>query len=111
MNVSIYPSLLALADRKEDWASEIALVESFSSGIHFDIGDGDFVPSRMLDPVDIALVQTELPIDVHLMVQRPSEYFEKILSFPGVTAIAFHVECQEDIHEHIQCLHNAGKKV
>lgn len=56
--IAIYPSLLALADRRGDWASEIALVESFSSGIHFDIGDGDFVPSKMLDLVDGGLVQT-----------------------------------------------------
>ena len=56
--IAIYPSLLALADRKGDWSSEIARVESFSSGIHFDIGDGDFVPSKMLDPVDVGLVQT-----------------------------------------------------
>lgn len=45
------------------------------------------------------------------MVQRPSEYFEKILSFPRVKAVAFHVECQEDIHETSTFLRNAGKKV
>lgn len=65
----------------------------------------------MLDPIDIALVQTHLPIDVHLMVQRPSEYFAQILSFPTVKAVAFHVECQEDIHETITLLRDAGKKV
>lgn len=37
MNVAIYPSLLALADRKGEWGSEIVRVEPFSSGIHFDI--------------------------------------------------------------------------
>jgi ribulose-phosphate 3-epimerase len=109
--VAIYPSFLAIADRKQDWNSEIAQIEQFSAGIHYDIGDGDFVPSLMLDPDDITLVQTHLPIDVHLMVQKPSDYFSKILAFPSVQAVAFHVECQDDIHETIQYLRNAGKKI
>lgn len=45
------------------------------------------------------------------MVRRPSTYFDKILSFPAVSAVAFHLECDEDIHETIQTLRNAGKKV
>lgn len=45
------------------------------------------------------------------MVRRPSEYFSTILSFPAVRAVAFHVECDEDIHETIQALRNAGKSV
>jgi len=125
-NVHIYPSLLALKDRREDWNSEIERVYPLSTGIHYDIGDGVFVPSTMLNPDDISLlleskeqkakskeeeVFSQLPIDVHLMVQKPSEYFEKILSFPSVQAVAFHVECSEDIHETIQALRNAGKRV
>lgn len=83
----------------------------------------------MLDPDDISLVgvqfaaadepraedilplRKQLPIDVHLMVCRPSEYIPKLLTFSSVSAIAFHVECSEDIHETIQTLKNAGKKV
>ncbi len=45
------------------------------------------------------------------MVQRPSEYIPKLLTFPSVSAIAFHLECSEDIHETIQTLKSAGKKV
>ena len=118
--IALYPSLLAIVDRREEWTSEIADVAALSTGIHYDIGDADFVPSLMLDPADIALVDIgdiqsktgkNLPIDVHLMVQKPSTYFPTILSFPTVKAVAFHVECQEDIHETIQTLKNAGMKV
>lgn len=65
----------------------------------------------MLSPDDLSYLNSELPVDVHLMVKRPSEYFEKILSFPSVQAVAFHIECDEDIHETIQTLKNSGKKV
>jgi ribulose-phosphate 3-epimerase len=108
---AIYPSLLALAERKQDWNSEIERVAPISSGIHYDIGDGQFVPSFMLAVPDIGLIQSSLPIDVHIMVQRPSEYIPELLTFPLVSAIAFHVECIEDIHEIIQTIRNAGKKV
>lgn len=121
----IYPSLLALADRKTEWKQEIQKVASLSTGIHYDIGDGEFVPSLMLDPCDIGLVGAEyflpgvqdieslriqLPIDVHLMVKKPSEYFFKLLEYPSVAAVAFHVESDEDVHQNIQTLKNAGKK-
>lgn len=111
IHTAIYPSLLALAERKQDWNSEIERVASISSGIHYDIGDGAFVPSFMLSVEDIGLVHSPLPVDVHIMVQRPSEYIPKLLTFASVSAIAFHVECDEDIHETIQTLKNAGKKV
>ncbi len=53
IHTAIYPSLLALADRKQDWNSEIERVAPISSGIHYDIGDGAFVPSFMLSVEDI----------------------------------------------------------
>lgn len=109
--VAIYPSLLALAERKQDWNSEIERVAPISSGVHYDIGDGALVPSFMLSVEDIGLIESHLPVDVHIMVQKPSEYIPKLLAFPSVSAIAFHVECSEDIHETIQTLKNAGKKV
>lgn len=111
IHTAIYPSLLALADRKQDWNSEIERVAPISSGIHYDIGDGELVPSLMLSIENIRLIKSHLPVDVHIMVQRPSEYIPELLKFPSVSAIAFHLECSEDIHETIQTLKNAGKKV
>ncbi len=45
------------------------------------------------------------------MTQEPSIYFSELLIHDAISSIAFHVECQEDIHGNIQFLHNAGKKV
>ncbi len=39
IHTAIYPSLLALAERKQDWNSEIKRVAPIASGIHYDIGD------------------------------------------------------------------------
>lgn len=127
--ISIYPSVLAIKEDPTSWDSRVSSLGITVSGIHYDIGDGEFVPSMML-PVenidylsksreqkaeskgeDFYLPQNELPIDVHLMVRKPSMYFSTILDFEKVAAVAFHIECDEDIHETIQTLKNAGKKV
>ena len=65
----------------------------------------------MLRPEDISSLHTDLPVDVHLMVRRPSDYFSTIFGFESVKAVAFHVECDEDIRKNITVLKNAGKKV
>jgi len=115
-NVQIYPSLLALKDHPETWNQRIDELSVPIDGIHYDIGDSEFVPSKMLNPADISILSERsedsvFPVDVHLMVRRPSEYFPQILDFACVDAVAFHVECGEDIHETIQTLRNAGKRV
>lgn len=45
------------------------------------------------------------------MVEHPSEYLETCLADARVTDIAFHVECGEDIHELIQHIRQAGRRV
>ncbi len=109
--ISIYPSVLALQEDPTSWDARTTALGIPFAGIHYDIGDGEFVPSLMLRPEDIAQIHLDTPIDVHLMVRKPSTYFPIILSFEKVQAVAFHIECDEDIHETIQTLKNAGKKV
>lgn len=109
--MQIFPSVLALIDAPESWNTRIAQLPVSIAGVHYDIGDGEFVPSFMLPPDNISFLWEGWPVDVHLMVREPSAYFQKILSFPAVSAVAFHIECDEDIHETIQVLKNAGKKV
>jgi len=64
----------------------------------------------MLRPEDVSEIHLDLPIDIHLMVQKPSLYFSAP-AFERAQAVAFHVECDEDIHGTIQYIKNAGKKV
>lgn len=109
--ISVYPSVLAIKEDPTSWDARTSELGIPVSGIHYDIGDGEFVPSLMLRPEDIAQIHLDTPIDVHLMVRKPSVYFPIILGFDTVRAVAFHIECDEDIHETIQTLKNAGKQV
>lgn len=64
----------------------------------------------MLPIENISYFRSNFPVDVHLMVENPSSYFPQLLNYQKVAAVAFHVECKEDIHENIISLKNAGKR-
>ncbi len=82
--ISIYPSVLALQEDPTSWDARTTALGIPVAGIHYDIGDGEFVPSLMLRPEDIAHIHLDTLIDVHLMVRKPSAYFPIILGFEKV---------------------------
>ncbi len=61
--------------------------------IHLDVMDGHFVPNLTFGPVVVESIKkvTTLPLDVHLMVERPWKYINDFIN-AGVNLIAFHVE-------------------
>jgi ribulose-phosphate 3-epimerase len=61
--------------------------------LHIDIMDGQFVPnfSLNLDIMQAARQVTSLPMDVHLMVERPERYLERFVEAGG-SIIAVHQE-------------------
>lgn len=65
--------------------------------IHCDIMDGHFVPNITFGPVAVKAVRklTKLPVDVHLMIEKPDKYLEDFAK-AGADYISVHVE--EAIH-------------
>ncbi len=107
--MKIHPSLLAV---KSEIKSAIESVRCpWLESIHFDIGDNIFVPSYMLSTEAIKEVPDDMPMDIHLMVQKPSTYFRTLLKHKNIHSIAFHIETDEDIRENINMLRRNGKKV
>lgn len=61
--------------------------------IHIDVMDGHFVPNITIGPdlvKDIRKV-TNLPLDVHLMIENPDFYIPKFIS-AGADILTFHIE-------------------
>ena len=87
-----------LSDWKADW-------------IHFDVMDGHFVPNMSFGPVLCSSIRplTKLPIDVHLMVDEPSRFFDWFAK-AGADIITFHAEAERHIHRSLQYLHESGVK-
>ena len=106
MKIKIAPSILS-ADRNK-LNEEVKEIENYAELIHVDIMDGKFVPPTTFKAEEIKKIKTKLPLDVHLMVEKPSTYIDDY-SFASI--ITIHGECKENIDELINKIKNKNIKV
>ena len=81
--------------------------------VHVDVMDGVFVPNISLGfPVLKSIRKsTPMPLDVHLMIDRPVRYVERFCD-AGADIVTVHVEADtpEHIQEALDKIHAKGKK-
>jgi ribulose-phosphate 3-epimerase len=73
---------------------EIATVEAAGADwIHVDVMDGHFVPNITMGPFIVQACRriTKLPLDVHLMIEKPERYIEAFARV-GASGLTVHVE-------------------
>lgn len=88
----IAPSILS-ADFSR-LGEEIKAVEAAGADwIHVDVMDGHFVPNITIGPMIVEAVKrvTELPVDVHLMIENPERYIDEFAD-AGADLISVHAE-------------------
>lgn len=110
MTVRIAPSVLA-ADLGH-LAEQVAKAEAGGAEwIHVDVMDGHFVPNLSFGaPVIRALRRiTELPLDVHLMVERPEQYIAEYAE-AGTSGLTFHVEATDHVQRHLAAIRERGMR-
>jgi ribulose-phosphate 3-epimerase len=91
---------------------EIAAVEEGGADwIHVDVMDGHFVPNLTIGPVVVegARRATELPLDVHLMIENPDRYLEAFAE-AGADFLTVHAEACPHLHRTIQHIRQLGVK-
>lgn len=108
--VKIAPSILS-ADFARLGEQVAAATEAGADYIHVDVMDGHFVPNITLGPAIVKAIRphTDLPLDVHLMIERPPDYIRQFAD-AGADILTVHVEACPHIHRTIQAIKEAGVK-
>jgi len=92
--------------------SDIAKLERFGVDyLHFDIMDGHFVPNLTMGPDVVRCLRkvTDLPFDIHLMVEHPERYIPAFIESGG-DLISVHLESPGDIRGALRLIRESGRK-
>jgi ribulose-phosphate 3-epimerase len=106
--IKISPSILT-ADLG-NLAAEIRAADTGDADyIHLDVMDGQFVPNISFGPMIVRAVRqaTELPLDVHLMIEEPIRYVEEFVA-AGANILTVHVEACSHLHRTVQHITETG---
>ena len=108
--IKIAPSILSA-----DFANLEREIRRISAAdyVHVDVMDGIFVPNITIGIPVVAAIRkvTELPLDVHLMIDRPVRYVEEFCK-AGADLVTVHVEADtgENTRSALELIHGLGKK-
>jgi len=78
-------------------SAEIERVAAAADWLHLDVMDGHFVPNLSFGPAMVEAVKrnTDLPVDVHLMISQPERWIDKYVA-AGANNVSFHFEATND---------------
>lgn len=85
--------------------------EAGADWFHIDVMDGHFVPNLSMGPfiVEACKRATDLPLDVHLMIEKPEVYLEDFVN-AGAGVLTVHIETCPEMDITLRNIHNLGCK-
>lgn len=89
---------------------EIAACESAGADwLHVDVMDGHFVPNITMGPFIVQHCRrvSQLPLDVHLMIEKPERYLEAFAR-AGASGLTVHVETCPDLSGTLKQIRSLG---
>ena len=108
--IKIAPSILS-ADFARLGEEIRAIEQAGADYVHVDVMDGHFVPNITIGPLVVNAIRplTDLPFDVHLMIDHPDQYVPEFAA-AGADLIVVHAEASRHLHRTIQLIRSHGKK-
>ena len=109
MKTIVAPSILACDfARLGDEVADVS--RAGADWIHCDVMDGHFVDNISFGSafVEAAARNTDLPLDVHLMITNPDRYLDRYL--PVSASVDIHLEADVNVPETLRRIRAAGKK-
>lgn len=106
--VRLAPSILD-SDLTNLSGSLAALERAGADYVHLDVMDGHFVPNISIGVPVVASIRkaTQLPLDVHLMIDRPERYIPAFID-AGADILTVHVEATAHPHRALQMIRERG---
>jgi ribulose-phosphate 3-epimerase len=108
--IEVVPSILS-ADIARLGEQVAEAVEAGADRIQVDVMDGHFVPNLTFGPLVVEAVRkvTALPIEAHLMVERPEQFIEAFAK-SGASLIEVQVEATTSLYRTVQAIKEHGAK-
>jgi len=91
---------------------EIKKIENAGADmVHIDVMDGNFVPNITIGPLVVSAIRplTKLPLDVHLMIEKPDRYLEAFKN-AGADNITVHAEAVTHLDRAVSRIRELGLK-